>query len=75
MARGVIGVKVCKSLGLTDKDRDENRIAIDDPCRDPIWTACGKNKIPVIIHSAEPSSFWNPRYEFNERWLELRQKP
>jgi hypothetical protein len=72
---GVIGLKVYKSLGLTDHDNNGNRIAVDDPRLDPIWKACGDNGIPVLIHSGEPASFWAPKDRFNERWLELRQKP
>ena len=72
---GVMGLKVYKSLGLTDIDSKGNRIPINDPRLDPIWDTCGKNKIPVLIHSGEPSSFWHPKDKFNERWLELRQKP
>jgi hypothetical protein len=72
---GVMGLKVYKSLGLTSKDSKGNRIAINDPRLDPIWKACGDHKIPVLIHSGEPASFWMPKDAFNERWLELRQKP
>jgi hypothetical protein len=72
---GVMGLKVYKSLGLTDIDSEGNRIPINDPRLAPIWDTCGKNKIPVLIHSGEPSSFWHPKDKFNERWLELRQKP
>ena len=72
---GVMGLKVYKSLGLTSKDNKGARIAINDIRLDPIWKACGDNNIPVLIHSGEPSSFWNPKDKFNERWLELRQKP
>ena len=75
VAQGVIGLKVYKSLGLTDKDKKGNRIAINDPRLDPIWKACGDLNIPVLIHSGEPSSFWEPKDKYNERWLELRQKP
>ena len=75
IAQGVIGLKVYKSLGLTDKDKKGNRIAINDPRLDPIWKACGDLNIPVLIHSGEPSSFWEPKDKYNERWLELRQKP
>jgi predicted TIM-barrel fold metal-dependent hydrolase len=75
IAQGVIGLKVYKSLGLTDKDKKGNRIAINDPRLDPIWKACGDQNIPVLIHSGEPSSFWDPKDKYNERWLELRQKP
>ncbi|MFQ3341639.1 MAG: hypothetical protein ACI9TK_001304 [Flavobacteriaceae bacterium] len=72
---GVIGLKVYKSLGLISKDSKGARIAVNDPRLDPIWKVCGDNNIPVLIHSGEPASFWNPKDKFNERWLELRQKP
>ncbi len=72
---GVMGLKVYKSLGLTDRAKNGDRIAINDPRLDPIWKACGDNHIPVLIHSGEPESFWNPKDRYNERWLELRQKP
>ena len=72
---GVMGLKVYKSLGLTSRDNKGDRIAINDSRLDPIWKACGDNNIPVLIHSGEPASFWNPKDKFNERWLELRQKP
>ena len=72
---GVMGLKVYKSLGLTDRDINGVRIAVNDPRLDPIWKACGDNNIPVLIHSGEPASFWHPKDKFNERWLELRQKP
>ncbi len=72
---GAMGLKVYKGLGLTDKDRQGNRIAIDDPRLAPIWESCGKLGFPVLIHSAEPASFWLPKDKNNERWLELKQKP
>ena len=74
-AAGVMGLKVYKTLGLTSRDLNGNRIAVNDLRLDPIWKACGDNNIPVLIHSAEPESFWKPKDKFNERWLELRQKP
>src|SRR5436190_13818703 len=73
--QGVKGLKVYKGLGLTDKDNDGNRIAIDDPRLDPIWAKCGELGIPVLIHSGEPSSFWNAKDNHKERWLELTQEP
>ena len=74
-AAGVMGLKVYKSLGLTSRDSEGNRIAVNDPRLDPIWKACGDNNLPVLIHSGEPASFWHPKDKYNERWLELRQKP
>ena len=72
-AAGVMGLKVYKSLGLTSRDSEGNRIAVNDPRLDPIWKACGDNNLPVLIHSGEPASFWHPKDKYNERWLELRQ--
>ena len=72
---GAIGLKVYKSLGLTDKDSSGNRIAVNDPRIDPIWEECGKLGFPVLIHSADPALFWKPKDKNNERWLELKQKP
>ena len=72
---GVIGLKVYKSLGLTDKDSNGVRISINDTRLDPIWKLCGELNIPVLIHSGEPEAFWLDKDEYNERWLELRQKP
>lgn len=73
--QGVKGLKVYKQLGLTDKDNNGKRIAIDDPRLDAIWAKCGALGIPVLIHSGEPNSFWNPKDKYNERWLELKQEP
>ena len=41
----------------------------------PIWNACGELNIPVLIHSGEPSPFFDPIDKYNERWLHARQKP
>ncbi|WP_370087761.1 amidohydrolase family protein [Ekhidna sp.] len=75
VANGVKGLKVYKGLGLTDKDNQGNRIAVNDPRLDAIWFKCGELGIPVLIHSGEPNSFWNPKDRYNERWLELKQFP
>ena len=72
---GAIGLKIYKSLGLTDTDSNGQRIRIDDPRLDPIWEECGKIGFPILIHSADPASFWKSKDKFNERWLELKQKP
>ncbi|MDZ4714861.1 MAG: amidohydrolase family protein [Cytophagales bacterium] len=73
--QGVKGLKVYKGLGLTDVDNDGKRIAVDDPRLDPVWAKCGELGIPVLIHTGEPNSFWNPKDKYNERWLELKKHP
>lgn len=72
---GVKGLKVYKTLGLTETDNEGNRIKVDDPRLDPIWTKCGELGIPVLIHTGEPVAFWLPKDKNNERWLELKQYP
>ncbi|MCK5701512.1 MAG: amidohydrolase family protein, partial [Cyclobacteriaceae bacterium] len=56
-------------------DTDGKRLAIDDPRLGPVWEKCGELGIPVIIHAADPKSFWDPMDSDNERWLELKTRP
>lgn len=72
---GARGLKIYKNLGMTARDKNGNRIATDDPRIEPVWEKCGELGIPVLIHTGEPSPFWQPRDKFNERWLELKQRP
>ena len=72
---GATGLKVYKSLGLRNKDAQGNRLAINDPRLDAIWAKCGELGIPVLIHSADPASFWDEFDGDNERWLELKTHP
>jgi len=72
---GAKGLKVYKSLGLSNRDSKGQRIPVDSPWLDPVWAKCGELGIPVIIHSADPKPFWQPHDEQNERWLELKTHP
>ncbi len=74
-SKGVSGVKVFKSFGLTYKNPDGSHIEIDDDRFDPIWKACGELGLPVIIHTADPSAFFDSIDETNERWEELSRHP
>ena len=75
VAKGAIGLKVYKGLGLTNKDSKGNRVKVDDERLGPIWEVCGELGIPVLIHSADPFQFWLPKDDQNERWFELKEKP
>jgi uncharacterized protein len=72
---GAAGLKVYKDLGLEVKDKNGKRITVDDPRLDPIWEKCGELKIPVLIHTGEPSPFFDKMDNTNERWLELKLHP
>lgn len=72
---GAKGLKIYKSLGFSVIDHNDKRLTVDDPRIDPIWKKCGELKIPVLIHTADPKSFWGEMDEKNERWLELATHP
>ncbi len=73
--QGASGLKVFKMLGLGYRNPDGSLVAIDDPRWDPIWEACGRLGLPVLIHSADPVAFFQPVDRFNERWEELHRHP
>ena len=68
---GANGLKIFKSLGFSAKDINGKRITVDDSRLDPVWKKAGELKIPILIHTADPKSFWDPMDDKNERWLEL----
>lgn len=72
---GANGLKIFKNLGFSVNDINGKRVTVDDPRLDAIWRKAGELKIPVLIHTADPKSFWEPMDEKNERWLELATHP
>ncbi len=72
---GARGLKIYKSLGMRYKDSDGKRLTIDDVRLDAIWAKCGELGVPVLIHAADPKSFWDDFDGDNERWLELKTHP
>ena len=73
--RGVCGLKLFKQFGLGYRNADGSLIAIDDPRFDPIWAACGRLHMPIIMHTADPSAFFEPITPQNERYEELSRHP
>ena len=72
---GANGLKIFKNLGFSVKDNTGKRVQVDDARLDAIWEKCAELKIPVLIHTADPKSFWDDVDEHNERWLELVTHP
>jgi uncharacterized protein len=72
---GAVGLKFFKNFGMSEKYRDGRRMPVDDRALDPVWQACARLKIPVLIHVGEPAPFFEPHDRFNERWLELKIHP
>jgi predicted TIM-barrel fold metal-dependent hydrolase len=73
--KGVSGLKIFKSLGLEIRNPDGSLVRIDDPRWYPIWEACGRLGLPVIMHTADPSAFFEPITPKNERYEELSRHP
>ena len=75
VSNGASGLKIFKNLGFSVRDNKGQRVPVDDARLDAIWDKCGELKIPVLIHTADPKSFWDPMDANNERWLELESHP
>ena len=74
-AMGLSGIKLFKQFGLVYRNSDGTLMRIDDPRWDPIWERCGELGLPVLMHTADPSAFFQPINEHNERWEELHRHP
>jgi len=69
---GAMGIgEIMKSFGLYQRKADGTRLKLDDPELDAVWEKAADLKIPVFIHVADPSEFFQPIDYHNERWLEL----
>jgi predicted TIM-barrel fold metal-dependent hydrolase len=69
---GAVGVgEIGKGFGLSHRKTDGTRLHLDDPELDPVWETAARLKVPVMIHVADPSEFFEPIDFNNERWLEL----
>jgi uncharacterized protein len=72
---GAQGLKIFKDFGMELHYANGQRVHADDPEFDPVFEKCAELKIPVLIHVAEPSAFFDPLDYRNERWEELREFP
>lgn len=73
---GAVGIgEINKGFGLYSRKADGTLLKLDDPELDPVWETAARLKIPVFIHTADPSEFWEPLDYHNERWLELALYP
>jgi predicted TIM-barrel fold metal-dependent hydrolase len=72
---GARGLKENKSFGLSQRDADGKLVAVDDVRLAPVWDLAGKLGMPVIVHTGEPPSFWQPVDVHNERYAELLEHP
>ncbi len=72
---GARGLKIFKELGLRHRDAEGQLIPVDDRRLDPLWARAGELGAPVLIHTADPVSFFEPLDEKNENRAELQKYP
>lgn len=72
---GAQGLKIWKLFGLSVRDHEGQVVAVDDERLDPVWEAAADLRIPVLIHVADPVSFFDPIDISNERYEELQAHP
>jgi len=73
--QGAKGLKVLKELGLHHRDPEGELIGVDDPRLFPIWEEAGRLRIPVLIHQADPTGFFEPVTPDNEHYESMVKYP
>lgn len=59
-ARGAVGVKVWKDIGMVLRDPDGRFVLLDDPRFEPVFSCVESLGLTLVIHTAEPRSCWLP---------------
>ena len=72
---GMRGIKIWKVLGLKIQDKHGAYLRPDDERLAVIWQTAAEFKLPVFIHIADPTAFFKPIDEQNERYDELHKYP
>lgn len=60
LARGAVGVKIWKEIGLVIKRPDGSFILSDDPLWEPIFAHLTAKRIVLLAHLGEPLEAWQP---------------
>ncbi len=60
MARGAVGVKVWKNIGMVERDASGRLIMLDDARFNGVMRHLEAKGIPLIAHQAEPKNCWLP---------------
>jgi hypothetical protein len=83
-ARGAIGCKLWKNIGMMLTKPDGSFLHFDDPVFDPVYEYLVQQNKPLMIHAAEPKPVWeeilegHPMYNFyrvNHTSLYMYDKP
>jgi len=72
---GALGIKFSKSFGLGHRDASGKLVAVDDIRFDPLFTEAGRLGLPVLIHTGDPTAFFEKPDNHNERYAEMLVHP
>ena len=53
---GFDGIKLLEAKPLEQK---EYQVFLDDPYYEPFFDACERDRVPLILHAADPETFWD----------------
>lgn len=73
--RGARGLKILKEFGLKYRDGAGTLLRVDDERFAPLWEACARLEVPVLIHQADPAGFFRPVTPDNEHYESLKKFP
>jgi predicted TIM-barrel fold metal-dependent hydrolase len=73
--KGCKAVKLWKDMTLFSFKYFGNSVGLDAPCYQVIWQACAEEHIPIIMHVADPTCFFQPIDENNENYVCLHLHP
>lgn len=73
--KGCRGIKMWKVISLNQKDKTGNYIRTDDNRLQIVYQTAAKLNMPVLIHIADPTAFFEEVNEENERYDELCENP
>lgn len=74
-SKGACGFKVWKNLGLSIRKKNGKLYSLNDQRLKFIWEESATLNLPIVIHVADPPSFWEPINEENPRYAELASNP
>lgn len=74
-AHGAAGIKLWKNITLFGEKYYGKNLRLDDERLSVIFKACGEEKLPILIHVADPPCFFRKLDETNEHYACLSRHP
>jgi len=74
-ARGAVGVKVWKNIGLKVRLPGKGNILPDDPVFEPVYSWLEREGKTLVIHAGEPAIAWLPLDPLSPHYLYFRDNP